>query len=239
VTAGATSKPITSGGWDMYLYTRAQYHCHFSGRSAVYVEAEGPPSSAAPEAWPILVEALGTSAEVGSDVPIELPGVAPLGVIDYATANFLGLRTSDGLIRFHGRWGLGMAVAVSHHAYRESVDVETTKQAWEEWLAQTFAVVPSPRAASQTSQRPPPLASAQWLTDPPGYGCRRRQYLQDIMATSQPTPRRRTTSFLAQQFSLQSGLMGHLVTRLLARGNAGFNLWVVHELAARCPARTR
>jgi hypothetical protein len=35
-------QPVTSGGWDMYLYTLAQYHSHFSGRRAVYVDAEGP-----------------------------------------------------------------------------------------------------------------------------------------------------------------------------------------------------
>ena len=38
---------ITSGGWDMYLYTLAQYHRHFAGLPAVYIEAEGPASSAA------------------------------------------------------------------------------------------------------------------------------------------------------------------------------------------------
>jgi hypothetical protein len=45
----------------MYLYTLAQYHSHFSGRRAVYVEAEGLASSAAPETWPILVGALATT----------------------------------------------------------------------------------------------------------------------------------------------------------------------------------
>ena len=134
-------QPVTSGGWDMYLYTLAQYHSHFSGRRAVYAEAEGPASSAAPEAWPILVGALGTGgpAELGSDVSIELPGAGPLGgVIDYATKNFIGLRTPDALIRLHGRWGRGMAVAVSHHAYSDSFDAEATKRAWNAWLDQAL-----------------------------------------------------------------------------------------------------
>jgi hypothetical protein len=142
-------QPVTSGGWDMYLYTLAQYHSHFSGRHAVYVEAEGPASSAAPEAWPILAAALGTgrSAELGSDVSVELPGAGRLdGVIDYATANFIGLRTPDALIRLHGRWRLGMAVAVSHHAYSGSLDVEATKRAWKAWLDRALtAATASPR----------------------------------------------------------------------------------------------
>ena len=54
-------------GWDMYLYTLAQYHAHFAGRPAVYIEAEGPAASSAPAAWPALVGALG-----GRDAPVQL-----------------------------------------------------------------------------------------------------------------------------------------------------------------------
>lgn len=139
-------QPMTSGGWDMYLYTLAQYHAHFSGRHAVYVEAEGPASSAAPEAWPVLLRAVGTDgpADLGSEVSIDLPGAGRLdGVIDYATPTFIGLRTSDALIRFHGRWGLGMTVAVSHHAYGDSLDAEATKRAWQAWLDRVLAAVPA------------------------------------------------------------------------------------------------
>lgn len=134
-------QPITSGGWDMYLYTLAQYYAHFSGRPASYVEAEGPASSAVPEAWPSLAAALGAAgpAEPRAEVSIELPGAGPLhGVIDYATPNFLGLRTADALIRFHGRWGLGMTVAVSHHAYGGLFDAEAAKRGWQAWLDQVF-----------------------------------------------------------------------------------------------------
>jgi uncharacterized protein YndB with AHSA1/START domain len=130
-------EPITSGGWDMYLYTLAQYYSHFCGRRAVYVDAQGPASSAAPGAWPVLLGALGTAApaQLGSQLRIELPGAGTLdGVIDYATANFVGVRTPDALIRLHGRWGLRMPVAVSHHAYGGSFDAEATKRAWTAWL---------------------------------------------------------------------------------------------------------
>jgi hypothetical protein len=134
-------QPVTSGGWDMYLYTLAQYHSYFSGRPAVYVEAEGPASSAVPEAWPRLMGALGTRAELGCDVRIELAGVGTLdSVVDYATTNFVGVRTSDALVRFHGRWGLGMTVAVSHHAYGEPFDAGAAGRAWEKWLNQALTV---------------------------------------------------------------------------------------------------
>ena len=40
----------------------------------------------------------------------------------------------------------------------------------------------------------------------------------------------------ARQFAGPSGLVGHLVTRLLARGNASVNRWLVREIAAAVPA---
>jgi hypothetical protein len=134
---------MTAKGWDMYLYTLAQYHACFAGRPAIYVEAEGPASSSAPAAWPTLVAALGvrSPAELDAPVRVSLPGSAPLaGVVDYATANFVGLRTPDALIRFHGRSALGMTVAVSHHAYGD-LDADLTRRAWETWLAEVFSPV--------------------------------------------------------------------------------------------------
>ena len=41
---------------------------------------------------------------------------------------------------------------------------------------------------------------------------------------------------LAEQFGGPSGVLGHVVSRLLARGNGAFNRWIVHELAAEMPA---
>ncbi len=134
---------ITAAGWDMYLYTLAQYHAHFAGRPTVYIEAEGPVASATPAAWPALVGALGGESAVRLDasIRISLAGAATLeGVVDYLTANFVGLRTGDALIRFHGRAGLGMTVAVSHHAYSHA-DPEQTRRAWEAWLAEACRAV--------------------------------------------------------------------------------------------------
>jgi hypothetical protein len=136
-------EPMTASGWDMYLFTLAQYHAHFAGRPAVYIEAEGPAASSTPAAWPALVGALGGASAVQLDAPVRvsLPGAATLeGVVDYATANFVGLRTGDALIRFHERAGLGMTVAVSHHAYSQ-VDPDQTRRAWEGWLTEAGRAV--------------------------------------------------------------------------------------------------
>jgi uncharacterized protein YndB with AHSA1/START domain len=133
---------MTGMGWDMYLHTLDQYFTHFAGRRAVYVEAEGPPSSASGAAWPLLIDALrvDTPAELGVPVNLDVPGAGAVhGVVDYLSPNFVGVRTVDALIRFHGRAPIGMAVAVSHHAYVEEIDSAATARAWESWLASAFA----------------------------------------------------------------------------------------------------
>lgn len=138
---------MTAKGWDMYLHTLAQYLSHFAGRPAVYVEAESPPSSTRPDTWPRLVAALGARSgtgagrpvELGTTVHLDLLGVGAVdGVVDYLSPNFIGLRTADALIRFHGRAPIGMTVAVSHHAYGTDLDVAKATQAWETWLTDVF-----------------------------------------------------------------------------------------------------
>jgi hypothetical protein len=135
---------MTGKGWDMYLHTLAQYLSHFAGRPAVYVEAESPPSSARPDMWPRVLAALGAGAdrpvELGTAMHLDLAGVGPIdGVVDYLSSNFVGLRTADALVRFHGRAPIGMTVAVSHHTYGRDLDVAKATQAWEAWLADVFA----------------------------------------------------------------------------------------------------
>lgn len=55
------------------------------------------------------------------------------------------------------------------------------------------------------------------------------------MTSRQPTPARSAPAFLARQFGGPSGLAGHVVTGLLARGNAGFNRWLVNEISTALP----
>jgi SAM-dependent methyltransferase len=59
-----------------------------------------------------------------------------------------------------------------------------------------------------------------------------------IPVPAQPRARRKRRSAvngIARQFSGPSGPIGHLVTGLLARGNASFNRWMVHELGTAVP----
>ena len=132
---------MTSSGWDMYLATLSEYLTHFAGRPAQYIEAEGPPPSARPECWPRLAEALGLASAVtpGRAARVDLPDLGPIdGEVDYVGVGYVGIRTTEALIRFHGRASIGMTVAVSHHAYAP-VDAEATTKAWARWLASVFA----------------------------------------------------------------------------------------------------
>ena len=59
-----------------------------------------------------------------------------------------------------------------------------------------------------------------------------------IPVPAAPRARRKRLSAvngIARQFGGPSGPIGHLVTGLLARGNASFNRWLVHEVAAAVP----
>lgn len=141
---GDEFEDVTGRGWDMYLHTLAQYLRYFPGRAAAYVDAEAPPASADPETWARLLSLLGPGDDLalGSPVRIGLDGAAPVeGEIDYLTPSFLGIRTADALVRFHGRAALGMPIAVGHHVYAAAgaepdTDTAATGKAWQDWLAQ-------------------------------------------------------------------------------------------------------
>ncbi|GAB3924471.1 hypothetical protein GCM10011575_03570 [Microlunatus endophyticus] len=121
----------TSGGWDMYLFTLAQYLRHFAGRPASYVEAEAP----AVGGWDKLRQRLGP-IRLGDQLTIDLPGAAQLvGEVDYLTEHFIGLRTPDDLIRFHERSAIGLPIAVSDHHYGTPTDPQRRTESWRSWLS--------------------------------------------------------------------------------------------------------
>ncbi|WP_086826218.1 SRPBCC domain-containing protein [Allokutzneria sp. NRRL B-24872] len=128
---------ITSFGWDFYLHSLEEYLAHFAGRTAVYVEAEGPAVSAERAAWDRFVAAQGVSA-VGDKISVSLPGLPAMdGVVDLINENFLCFRTADALVRFHGRMPQNMPVAISHHAFTP-VDADACAEAWKTWLGTQF-----------------------------------------------------------------------------------------------------
>lgn len=131
-----------SHGWDMYFHTLGQYLTYFPGRTATYILAEGPSASADERAWSTVMAGLGLSGELseGDTVRLTPDGLAPLeGVVDYLRPGyFLGVRTTDGLYRFHFRAVIGMSVAVGHHIYAGDVDGTETQKAWQSWLDRLF-----------------------------------------------------------------------------------------------------
>jgi len=127
---------------DFYLHTLGQYLEHFEGRPATYIGGgpgglQGPEASAAPDGFDRLKQALGLAAAPapGDAVTVTPQGLAPFdAMIDYASPNFLGVRTGDGLYRFFGRNAFGAPVGMSIHLFGDAVDADQITQDWQTWL---------------------------------------------------------------------------------------------------------
>ncbi|HEY4098297.1 MAG TPA: hypothetical protein VGM33_22425 [Baekduia sp.] len=135
------------GHTDFYLHTLGQYLEHFNGRTVTYVGQpssgiEGPETAGTPDAMNTLRAALGVSpdARVGDPVHATLGAAGPLdGTIDYATPEFLGVRTADGLYRFFGRNHYGSVVGMSGHLFADGVDAAAQEAALKAWLDEVYA----------------------------------------------------------------------------------------------------
>ncbi len=135
------------GHTDFYLHTLGQYLEYFNGRRVTYVGQpsagiEGPEAAGAPEAMEVLRAALGiaSGAVVGDRVDATLGEAGDLiGVIDYSSAEFLGVRSADGLYRFFGRNHFGDVVGMSAHLFAEGVDAEESEAALKAWLDGIYA----------------------------------------------------------------------------------------------------
>jgi hypothetical protein len=132
---------------DFYLHTLGEYLRHFNGRPATYVGdvpggIQGPPSSATPDGFRRLQDALGLDGGVseGDAVRLTPQGLEPVdGVLDYLRPNFLGVRSGDALYRFFGRNAFGGPVGMSIHVFADGADPEAIKQSWQGWLATALA----------------------------------------------------------------------------------------------------
>ena len=121
----------------------SQYLEHFDGRPATYIGGgpgglQGPAASAAPDGFDRTKAGPGPAARASRPArrsPSPRPGLEPLdAVIDYATDNFLGARTDDGLYRFFGRNAFGGTVGMSIHLFADDVDVDQVTKSWQAWL---------------------------------------------------------------------------------------------------------
>ena len=135
------------GHTDFYLHTLGQYLEHFKGRKVTYVGQpsagiEGPEAAGTPDAMDALRSALGVSADAGAgeQVHASLGDAGTLdGVIDYATPEFLGVRTAEGLYRFFGRNHFGSVVGMSAHLFVDGVDGAAREAALKAWLDAVYA----------------------------------------------------------------------------------------------------
>lgn len=124
---------------DFYLHTLGQYLQHFRGRPVTYVGQPSAgitataPGAGAPDAMDTLRLALGAKA-VGDTVSTPLGVAGRLdGVVDYATPDFLGVRTADALYRFFGRNAFGGTVGLSVHSFAP-VDAAAQEALLQRWL---------------------------------------------------------------------------------------------------------
>ena len=135
------------GHTDFYLHTLGQYLEHFNGRPPTYVGQpssgiEGPEEAGAADAMDTLRAALGldTHVHVGDEVHASLGQAGALdGVVDYATPEFLGVRTAEGLYRFFGRNHYGGVVGLSAHLFVDGVDAPAHEAALKAWLDEVYA----------------------------------------------------------------------------------------------------
>jgi uncharacterized protein YndB with AHSA1/START domain len=138
---GAEYDAMTKGG-DLYFRTLVAYLTYFRDRTAWPISAYGPPVDDWAQARQVLTAALGLTVGVADGDPVQCipsPGLPPIdGVVDYVSADCLGVRTADALYRFlRGFYGSG--VVVSHHMFSERPDRAAVAHAWQDWLHHLFA----------------------------------------------------------------------------------------------------
>ena len=130
---------MTLGG-DMYFRTLVEYLSHFAGRFAVPVTAFGPPGTAWPRDRALLGRALGLPEDPkpGDRATLIWNGTGPIkGVLYFANAHSIGVRTHDALYRFLR--GFAKPAIAAHHLFAEDADPAQAERAWGIWLNRTLA----------------------------------------------------------------------------------------------------
>jgi uncharacterized protein YndB with AHSA1/START domain len=134
-----TEYEALKSGDPMYIHKLAQYLTYFRGRTAIPVDVYGPRMPDREQAWDKIRNGLGLTGapSEGDRVRLTPEGLPPMdGVVDYASSETLGVRSSDGLYRFiHGLEG---TVVLGHHIFSD-VDEAATERAWQDWVERTFA----------------------------------------------------------------------------------------------------
>jgi uncharacterized protein YndB with AHSA1/START domain len=130
---------MTLGG-EMYFRTLVEYLSHFAGRFAVPVTAFGPPGTAWARDRALLCRALGLPEDPkpGDRATLIRNGTGPIeGVLYFANAHTIGVRTHDALYRFLR--GFAKPAIAAHHLFAEDADPAQAERAWGIWLNRTLA----------------------------------------------------------------------------------------------------
>ena len=127
-------------GGEMYFRTLVEYLIHFASRFAVPVTAFGPPGTAWARDRVLLCRALGLPAEPrpGDRATLTPDGTGPVdGVLYFANAHTIGVRTQDALYRFLR--GFAKPAIAAHLLFAEDADPAEAERAWAAWLNRTLA----------------------------------------------------------------------------------------------------
>ncbi len=129
---------MTLGG-ELYFRTLVEYLTYFAGRYAVPVTAFGPPGTNWSRDRSLLCRELGLAEPPEGGEPVRLTGEAgPAdGVVYFANAHAIGVRTPDALYRFMR--GFAKPVIAAHHLFGAGADPGQARLAWETWLGRTLA----------------------------------------------------------------------------------------------------
>ena len=127
-------------GGELYFRTLVEYLAHFAGRFAVPVTAFGPPGTGWTRDRELLYRALGLAGPAARGDPVRFAaddiGSAD-GVVYFANAHAIGVRTPDALYRFLR--GFGKPIMAAHQMFAPQVDPERAQEAWASWLSGTLA----------------------------------------------------------------------------------------------------
>ena len=128
---------MTLGG-ELYFRTLVEYLTYFAGRFATPVTAFGPSGPSWSRDRSLLCRELGLAEAPQPGDPVRLTGeIGPAdGVVYFANAHAIGVRTSDALYRFMR--GFGKPVIAAHHLFAADAEPAQARQAWEAWLSRTL-----------------------------------------------------------------------------------------------------
>jgi uncharacterized protein YndB with AHSA1/START domain len=136
-------------GGQLHFRTLVEYLGHFRGRFAVPVTAFGPPGTAWEHDRAKLCRALGLPGDPaeGDGVRFTAAGIGPVsGVLYFANAATLGVRTGDALCMFLR--GFGKPVVACHHLFAaDPANTQSATRAWESWLAQVLGTTEKERSS--------------------------------------------------------------------------------------------